>query len=248
MKLTNDIHVVGGGYYGFNISGKLDSHVYVINSGTELAIVDPGCGIGNDFKKILSNIRDDGLDPKKIRKIFVTHYHCDHIGAAAEARGCLDAEMYASKFVAPNIREGDEKAASLDVGKAAGFYPQDFDLKPCEVDVELSEGDLVKIGNMTMEIFETPGHCEGHLSFLLSGGERKYLFGGDMVFWGGRILLQNIHDCKINDYAESIFKIEKTDFDALLPGHLQISLSDGKSHVQKAGDAFRKLGVPQNLL
>ena len=45
-----------------------------------------------------------------------------------------------------------------------------------------------------------------------------------------------------------IFKIEKTDFDALLPGHLQISLSDGKSHVQKAGDAFRKLGVPQNLL
>jgi hypothetical protein len=69
-----------------------------------------------------------------------------------------------------------------------------------------------------------------------------------MVFWGGRILLQNIHDCKINDYAESIFKIEKTDFDALLPGHLQISLSDGKSHVQKAGDAFRKLGVPQNLL
>jgi hypothetical protein len=49
MKLTSDIHVVGGGYYGFNISGKLDSHVYVINSGTELAIVDPGCGIGNDF-------------------------------------------------------------------------------------------------------------------------------------------------------------------------------------------------------
>jgi len=68
MKLTSDIHVVGGGYYGFNISGKLDSHVYVINSGTELAIVDPGCGIGNDFKKILSNIRDDGLDPKKNSK------------------------------------------------------------------------------------------------------------------------------------------------------------------------------------
>ena len=49
MKLTSDIHVVGGGYYGFSISGRLDCHVYVINSGTELAIVDPGCGIDRDF-------------------------------------------------------------------------------------------------------------------------------------------------------------------------------------------------------
>ena len=68
MKLTSDIHVVGGGYYGFSISGRLDCHVYVINSGTELAIVDPGCGIDRDFQKIISNIRDDGLDPKKIKK------------------------------------------------------------------------------------------------------------------------------------------------------------------------------------
>ncbi len=156
--------------------------------------------------------------------------------------------MYAAKSVAPLIREGSEKAASLDVGKAVGFYPKDFALKPCEVDKELSEGDLIQIGNMTMETFETPGHCEGHLSFLLSGGDRNYLFGGDMVFWGGRILLQNIHDCHIDVYAESIFKIEQTDFDALLPGHLQISLNNGKSHVTQAADAFRKLGVPPNLL
>ena len=248
MKLTSDIHVVGGGYYGFSISGRLDCHVYVINSGTELAIVDPGCGIDRDFEKIISNIRDDGLDPKKIKKIFVTHYHCDHIGAAADARSLLDAEMYAAKTVASLIRDGDEKAASLDVGKAVGFYPEDFTLKPCEVDVELSEGDLIKIGNMTMETFETPGHCEGHLSFLLTGGERKYLFGGDMVFWGGKILLQNIHDCKIDIYAESIFKVEQADFDALLPGHLQISLNEGKSHVIEAANAFRKLGIPPNLV
>ena len=248
MKLTSDIHVVGGGYYGFGLSGRLDCHVYVINSGTELAIVDPGCGIDKDFETVLENIRDDGLDPRKIRKIFVTHYHCDHIGAAAEARGRLDAELCAAKLVAPLIREGNEEAASLDVGKAAGFYPKSFSLAPCEVDVELSEGDVVKIGNMAMETYETPGHCEGHLSFILSGGDRRYLFGGDMVFWGGRILLQNIHDCKIDAYAESIFKIEKTEFDALLPGHLQISLTDGKAHVERAANAFRQLGVPPNLL
>lgn len=81
----------------------------------------------------------------------MTHYHCDHIGAKADARSLLDAEMYAAKTVASLIRDGDEKAAFLDVGKAVCFYPKDFILKPCEVDVELSEGDLIKIGNMTME-------------------------------------------------------------------------------------------------
>ena len=82
----------------------------------------------------------------------------------------------------------------------------------------------------------------------MKGGERKYLFGGDLVFWGGKILLQNIYDSKIDVYAESIFKVEKADFEALLPGHLQISLNEGKSHVIQAADAFRKLGVPPNLV
>ena len=38
------------------------------------------------------------------------------------------------------------------------------------------------------------------------------------------------------------------DFDALLPGHLQISLSGGKAHVDAAAAAFRQLGVPPNLM
>ena len=68
MKLTSDIHVVGGGYYGFSISGRLDCYVYVINSGTELTNVDPGCGIDRDFEKIISNIRDAVLTLKKSKR------------------------------------------------------------------------------------------------------------------------------------------------------------------------------------
>ena len=49
-------------------------------------------------------------------------------------------------------------------------------------------------------------------------------------------------------YADSIFKIQKLDFDALLPGHLQISLNNGKSHVNQAADYFRKLGIPPNIV
>jgi glyoxylase-like metal-dependent hydrolase (beta-lactamase superfamily II) len=90
MKLTQNIYVVGGGQFGFGLSGILDCHVYVLDGGSELALVDPGLGMPSDFDTILENIKNDGLDPNKIRKMILTHYHCDHVGAAKEAFDRLD--------------------------------------------------------------------------------------------------------------------------------------------------------------
>ncbi|MDZ4764095.1 MAG: MBL fold metallo-hydrolase [Chloroflexota bacterium] len=247
MKLTSQVHVVGGGRFGFGISGALDCHVYVLNGGDELALIDPGLGLERDFDTVLQNIRDDGLDPKRIRKLILTHYHCDHIGAAAEAAARLDVEVITSALSAPVVRSGDEKAVSLDLGRAAGFYPADYVLPPCRVDTELREGDVVHVGDLALTAYETPGHCDGHLSFHFAGADRAYLLGADLVFWGGRILLQTIHDCRIDAYATSVFKVEALAFDALLPGHLQISLRGGHEHVTEAAKRFRQLGVPPNL-
>ncbi len=248
MRLTNDLYVVGGGRFGFGLSGVLDCHVYLLNGGHELALIDPGFGAPGDFDTILENIRQDGFDPARIRKIILSHYHADHIGAAQEAEARLGAEVIASAIAAPAIRAGDERAAALDTAKAAGFYPEDYRLPPCPVHRELREGDVLQVGQLALQTVDTPGHCDGHLSFHMSGGERHYLIGGDLVFWGGRVLLQNIHDCRITDYAESVFKVVNLDFDALIPGHLQISLRYGKEQVEKAAQAFRQLGVPPNIL
>jgi hydroxyacylglutathione hydrolase len=248
MKLTNDLYVVGGGYFGFGLSGNLDCHVFVLDGGSELALIDPGLGMGRDFDVILENMRDDGLDPARIRKMILTHYHCDHIGAAAEAEKRLGPEVYASSLAAPVIRSADEQAVALDVAKAAGFYPQDYRLPPCPVHRELREGDEVRVGDLTLRAYETPGHCDGHLSFWMRGRDRDYLLGADLVFWGGKVLLQNIHDCRIDAYASSVFKVAELEFDALVPGHLQISLRGGKQHITRAADAFRQLGVPGNLI
>lgn len=249
MKLTRDAYVVGGGRFGFGISGPLDCHVYVIDGGNgELALIDPGLGLPGDFELVLQNMREDGLDPQRVRKLILTHYHCDHVGAAREAFERLDVEVIASQLAAPVIRTGDERAVALDVAKAAGFYPADYHLPPCPVHRAVREGDQIQVGNLTLDVWETPGHCDGHLSFLMRGGDRTYLIGADLVFWGGRILLQNIHDCRIDAYAASVAKVVKLDFEALLPGHLQISLRNGKQHIEQAAAAFSQLGVPPNLM
>jgi len=177
MKLTENVYVVGGGRFGFGISGILDCHVYLIKDGSECALIDAGLGLAGDFDKILDNIRSDGIDPKTIRKLIATHYHADHIGAAQEARQRLELEVLTSKLAAPVMREANEQAIALDVAKAAGFYPQDYHLSPCEVDRELAEGDVIEVGDLALRVWETPGHCDGHLSFDFQGSDRKYLIG-----------------------------------------------------------------------
>lgn len=247
MQLTPDVHVVGGGRLGFGISGVGDCHVYLLRSGDELALVDTGIGLPGDLDRILANVRADGLDPTRIRKLILTHYHTDHIGGAAELKAKLGVEIYASPLTAQALRTGDERAISLDVARAAGFYPLDYKLGTCPVEHELQQGDTVDVGGLTLTAYETPGHSDGHLSFRVTGGDRVYLIGGDLVFWGGRISLQTIHDCRIPEYATSMATIEALEFDALLPGHLQIALSDGRWHVVKAVEVFRTLGVPLSI-
>lgn len=248
MKLTDNIYIVGGGRMGFGISGPLDCHVYLIDGGSELALVDPGLGMKHDFALVLQNIRNDGIDLKRIRKMILTHYHADHVGAAHEAQSRLDLEVIASPLTKRVMHEQDEKAIALDVAKAAGFYPDDFFLQQCAVHQSVVEGDVVNVGNLSLQVWETPGHCDGHLSFLFKGSDRTYLLGGDLVFHLGRVVLQNIHDCRIDAYNASVQKIARLDFDALLPGHVQISLHNGKDHVEMAAKAFRQLGVPPNLI
>jgi glyoxylase-like metal-dependent hydrolase (beta-lactamase superfamily II) len=202
---------------------------------------------GSSLERILANVRADGLDPAKITKIIVTHYHMDHAGGAAQFRERLGVEVVAPADAADTLRTGDERAVALDVAKAAGFYDADYRFEPVEVAQEVSEGDRIKVGSLELEVFETPGHCDGHVSLLLRGRERSYLFAGDAVFSGGRVVLQNIHDCSIQKSAESIAKLAVVSFDALLPGHAAVCLDGGPRHVAMAHNACRTLFVPDKL-
>jgi glyoxylase-like metal-dependent hydrolase (beta-lactamase superfamily II) len=248
MKLRDDVYLVGGGNMGFNLSGTLDCHVYLLDGGGELALIDTGLGDEASVGQIIANIEADGLDPQRITRLILTHYHADHAGGAAAWAERLGASVHGSPLTAQALSTGDEAMISLDVARRAGFYPADYRLRPCPVVGDLHEGQAVQIGSLTLTPLETPGHCRGHLSFLLDSplGSRA-LIGADLVFYGGQILLQNIHDCSISEYAQSVFKVAELDFEAFFPGHFAFSLRDGKRHVEAAASAFRQLGVPKNV-
>lgn len=249
MRLTPDVALVGSGSFGFDLSSPMDAHVYLLDGGDELALIDAGSGgvIGNT-DLILSNIAADGFDTGRIGRLLLTHYHFDHMGGAAEWRDRLGLEVHGSPLTARVLSEADEAANSLPAAKAAGYVPDNYHITPCPAAGDLVEGATFNVGHLNVTVFETPGHSAGHVSFLVTGGERTLLLQGDVIFSGGTIFLQNIPDCSIQQYSESARKLAALEFDAFLPGHLSISLRDGTRHVRAAAAQFAKLMVPRNLI
>src|SRR5919201_1622058 len=114
MRLTEDVYLVGGGSaFAFGLSGELDSHVYLIDGGEELALVDCGLADGNALDEIMTNVRADGLDPGRISTLLLTHYHMDHAGGAARFQESLGLRVCAAAEAAPALRAGDEEATGL---------------------------------------------------------------------------------------------------------------------------------------
>jgi glyoxylase-like metal-dependent hydrolase (beta-lactamase superfamily II) len=249
VQLTSEVSVVGGGVFGFDLSAPFDCNVYLLDGGDELALIDAGIGgsVG-DSDRLLRNIEAAGYDPRRIARIFLTHYHTDHAGGAAELHEKLGVPIHGSPLTATTLVTGDTEQNGLALAKAAGLFPADYEFSACPVVGDMTDGATTTVGELIVTAYETPGHCDGHVSYLVQGRERSYLLEGDVVFYGGKIFLQNIPDCSLQKYAESVTKLAALEFDAFLPGHLGISLANGRRHIEAAKETFDKLLVPASIV
>src|SRR6266542_1763850 len=70
MRLSERVHLVGSGSFGLDLSDPFDCHVYLLDGGDELALVDVGAGMGAET--IIENVRSCGFDPARIRHLLLT--------------------------------------------------------------------------------------------------------------------------------------------------------------------------------
>ena len=89
----------------------------------------------------------------RIGQIWNTHWHPDHTGGNAA------------------IKEATGAVVSGPAAEAA---------KIPTLDVTLSEGDSVRLGDHVATVMETPGHTAGHITFHLAGDAT--VFTGDTLF------------------------------------------------------------------
>jgi hydroxyacylglutathione hydrolase len=246
VRLTERISVVGGGATALGISHTLDPNVYLLSGGEELALVDAGAGPGED--RILENVRSLGYEPAQIGHIFLTHAHADHAGGAASLAERLGARVYLSELEREALENADEEALGLSIARWNGYYPEDYRLRPCKVDVILRGDEKLRCGDLELAVIPTPGHSTGSVCFLVDIEEGMALFAGDTVFAGGRISLIVAPGSNLLAMQESVTHLGGLNVTSLLPGHGIFPLEGGQEHIDQTIEAFSTMVPPRSIL
>lgn len=219
-----------------------DCHCYLLWDGEGGFLVDAGTGLGAE--RWLDNVREV-CDPSRLGGVLLTHYHADHAGGAAAA-GEAGLAVLGHPLTADALAAADEDRTQLARARAVGVYPSDYRLRAAPVQ-PLTGGTTLTSGGVTVEVIDAPGHCDGHLVFLLQTPGRV-LLSGDCLFAEGRVSLQAIPDCRLTEYADTVATLAERSPDVLLPGHGDLVLDGAADVVHRAATSFARLVPPPNFL
>jgi len=165
IKLFDNLYFVGT-----NTVGSL-----IIDSGDGLVMIDTGCG-DEDISMMVEDMKKLGLDPSKIKLILITHEHFDHYGGV--------------RFLKKNVCPDARVAMSLTGWNLLQTVPLEWayvGTRPQSVDIYLTDGMKIKIGNEIFQVVATPGHSPGCLSFIFPVTENNEhhmvgIMGGSAVW------------------------------------------------------------------
>jgi len=150
--------------FSFN---PFQENTYVVGSGTEAIIIDPGNSDRHESDELDAYIAEEKL---KVKYLLNTHCHIDHVLGNYHVK-----EKYKVPFL---IHEND-----LPVLRAVKTYASNYGFPlytECLPDSFLKEGDEIILGDTKAKVLFVPGHAPGHIAFYFK--EEKKLFSGDVLF------------------------------------------------------------------
>ncbi len=200
--------------YLYKEKGTLDANTYVIKD-EPTVLIDPG--LGNYLELRLKEMQDDGIDPKDIDVIAITHLHPDHCGATAALKEISGAKVALHPLQVDYLDiMAEESRKFLGVGIAKKFSA-DFVLE-----------ERLRLGSTELEILHTPGHSPGSICFY--SVDKKMVICGDLVFEQG-VGRTDLPFGDTDELRNSIETISALDTELLLPGHGAII--EGESNVKR---------------
>ena len=144
------------------VVGGMKANCYVVGDAKtkEVFIIDPG----GDYQKIKTLIEKNGY---KVKSVINTHGHIDHISA----NKYLHMPVWIHKSDAEFLEDSNKNLSSL----------MGFNLKSPAPARLLAEGEVLKVGDISLEVIHTPGHTPGSICLRSNG----VLFTGDTLFYAG---------------------------------------------------------------
>ena len=144
-------------------------NTYVLYDDTlECVIIDPGCSTAAEEDRLYGFIDSHRLKPLLVIN---THGHIDHIVGNTAVKKRYGIKVAAHPDVKNDFLHSLHQVALFDLPFAA-----DCDLP----DVDLEDGEIIKVGESTLDVISTPGHAEGSIS--LYAEIEGWVFTGDALF------------------------------------------------------------------
>ena len=146
----------------------------------DAVVVDPGMMRDAEREMVNKMITENSLN---VKHILLTHMHLDHITGARWLADKTGAEVCACALDAPLGR--DLKSQVEEFGLS-------IECDALTIDHNLAEGDILTLGDETIQVLHVPGHSPGGLAFYLP--KSGLLISGDTIFngsvgrtdlWGG---------------------------------------------------------------
>lgn len=176
------------------------SNTYVVGTGKELAVIDPGPADDAHIEAILRYVGG-----RKVSHVLITHTHRDHtdgMPALLAATGARTAGY--GRRVERRGTKGTSPSGSEFVDK--DFVP----------DVPLVDGDVLEGDGWNLTALFTPGHAPDHLCFAL--GDTGILFSGDHVMgWNTSVVAPP--EGNMGDYIRALDKLQGRPDKVFMPGH-----------------------------
>lgn len=191
------------------VSGYLGTNTYFIyrEGETDCIVIDPA-----NAESALKKCRELGVECKYI---LLTHGHFDHVLGVSKLKDSTGAAIY--------IHEADAAAlydTKVSLGAMVGASHE-----PCTADFIVNDGDVLKLGSITLQVISTPGHTKGGVCYLFE--EERTIFSGDTLFRlsvGRDDLPGGDGDELLNSIVYKLYSLNG-DY-RVLPGHLRETTLD----------------------
>ena len=161
-------------------------YIIVDEETKETLVIDPGA----EVEKIVEMLDILGA---KLKYIFITHCHADHIGALDSLKEAKGGKILISR---------EDSTGLYDSSINLAYYTETHNPE-LEADSRVDDGDVIHVGNIEFKVISTPGHTKGGLCLYCE--KENMIFTGDTIFsgsWGRTDLptgnIEEIMDSIIN--------------------------------------------------
>lgn len=195
----------------------LGCNVYLVYDQSEWLLID--IGYEDAVDDIVDLIREMDFPLSHCRTLIATHADVDHIQGLAKAKQLLRATVTAHPLAAEPLRRGDKLKTFAEI------EAQDISMEmpPIEIETLVDDGDTIKVGDLEMEVWLTPGHTDAQLAFRMN----NLLFSGDNIYRDGCVgAIDAHHGSSLPAFIKSLTRIRDSDVEWLLPSHGPIFRKD----------------------